>query len=102
LATNPEHGLRGLAATREISSQIPKLPENPPFLEFSKLVRSEPSQGAVAVWFVTKETWPEIRLGLPEPGEAFAAAGEARNVSISSSFGESLAGFHRAESSSGM
>jgi hypothetical protein len=82
--------------------KFPKLPENRPFKEFSKLVRSEPSQRAVAVWFVTKETWPEIRAGLPEPGQAFAAAGEAENVSITSSFGESLAGFHRVESSSGM
>ena len=40
------------------------------------LVRSEPLQGPVAVRFVTKETWREIRAGHPEPGQAFAAAGE--------------------------
>jgi hypothetical protein len=59
------------------------------------LVRSEPVQGAVADWFVTTETWAEIRAGLPEPGQAFAAVGEAENVSISCGVGESLAGFHR-------
>jgi len=87
---------------RKIFAQIPKLPENPLFKELSMLVRSELSQGALAVWFVTKETWPEIRAGLPEPGQAFAAVGEAENVSISRGLGESLAGFHRAESSNGM
>jgi hypothetical protein len=63
-AINPNHGLRGLAAWRGIFAQIPKLPETPLFKELSVLlVRSEPSQGAVAVWFVTKETWREIRGG---------------------------------------
>lgn len=30
--------------------------------------------GAAPIWFVTAETWPEIRAGLPAPAQAFAAA----------------------------
>lgn len=65
------------------------------------LIRSEPSQGAAPVWFVTMAPWPEIRAGLPEPGQAFAA-GEAQNVPISRGFWESLAGFHRVETGNRM
>ena len=38
------------------------------------LVRCEPSEGAVPLWFVTKETWPKIKAGLPEAAQTFAMA----------------------------
>ncbi|MCI0597992.1 MAG: leucyl aminopeptidase family protein [Beijerinckiaceae bacterium] len=37
------------------------------------LVRREPSEGAVPIWFVTNETWPKVRAGLPEAVLTFAA-----------------------------
>jgi hypothetical protein len=36
---------------RKIFAQIPKLPENPLFNELSMSVQSDPSQGALVVWF---------------------------------------------------
>ncbi|MCI0600337.1 MAG: leucyl aminopeptidase family protein, partial [Beijerinckiaceae bacterium] len=38
------------------------------------LVRRERNDGAVPIWFVTNETWPKVRAGLPETAQAFAAA----------------------------
>lgn len=38
------------------------------------LVRDEALEGAAPIWFVTKETWPEIRDRLPGPAQAFASA----------------------------
>jgi leucyl aminopeptidase len=38
------------------------------------LLRLEPSRGATPIWFVTKETWPKVRAGLPPQAQAFAAA----------------------------
>jgi leucyl aminopeptidase len=38
------------------------------------VVRSEPPEGGAPIWFVTQETWPEVRAGLPEEAQAFAAA----------------------------
>jgi len=38
------------------------------------LVLPQPSEQAAPIWFVTKETWPEIRAGLPRQAQAFARA----------------------------
>jgi leucyl aminopeptidase len=38
------------------------------------LVSCELSEGAVPLWFVTKETWPKIKAGLLEAAQVFAIA----------------------------
>src|ERR1700730_2193087 len=38
------------------------------------LVRCEPSEGAVPLWFVTKETWPKIKAGFSEAAQVFATS----------------------------
>ena len=38
------------------------------------LVRGEPTQGTAPIWFVTKETWSEVRASIPGPAQVFAAA----------------------------
>ncbi len=38
------------------------------------LLRVAPTRGATPIWFVTKETWPEVRSSLPPQAQAFAAA----------------------------
>ena len=38
------------------------------------LIRPDPSQEAVPVWFVTKENWPKLRATLSEPAQVFASA----------------------------
>jgi leucyl aminopeptidase len=42
--------------------------------ELSMLIRCEALKEAAPVWFVTKETWPEIRAGLAAEAQAFTAA----------------------------
>jgi leucyl aminopeptidase len=38
------------------------------------LIHCESLHGAVPLWFVTKESWPRIKAGLPEQAQAFASA----------------------------
>ncbi len=63
-----------LSATNEQFMLFPIRAKNYLSKKCSMLVRGEPSQGAVPVWFATKETWPGIRASPPGPAQAFAAA----------------------------
>jgi leucyl aminopeptidase len=38
------------------------------------LVHCQSSEEAVPLWFVTKQSWPKIKAGLPGPAQAFASA----------------------------